>query len=178
MLPIMADWRLNTRESRSSDSLKVLSAGGCSGRKGQVVCLMSCHDLRDFLYRLEELGELQKIAAPVSPLLEIAAITDRVCKGHRTGRCCLQQSTGAGSGWRPIFSARKNESLALGVEQLCLPYCMVRCAAGNLQRRNLCRKACSSAGNIRLAAAAPVMTSVSPPVELINAAEGLAALPV
>jgi len=38
-------------------------------------------DLRDFLELLETEGELARIRTPVSPELEIAEVTDRVCKG-------------------------------------------------------------------------------------------------
>jgi 4-hydroxy-3-polyprenylbenzoate decarboxylase len=37
-------------------------------------------DLRDFITLLEERDELRRIAVPVDPVEEIAAITDRVCK--------------------------------------------------------------------------------------------------
>ena len=43
------------------------------------------HDLRDFLTRLADRGELRRIAAPVDPHLEIAAITDRVVKSAEGG---------------------------------------------------------------------------------------------
>jgi 4-hydroxy-3-polyprenylbenzoate decarboxylase len=43
-------------------------------------------NLRDFVSALDEAGELKRIDAPVSPVLEIAAITDRVSKGEAPGR--------------------------------------------------------------------------------------------
>ena len=42
---------------------------------------MSYRDLRDFLNKLEEAGELQKIVSAVDPYLEISEITNRVSKG-------------------------------------------------------------------------------------------------
>jgi len=42
---------------------------------------MSYKDLRAFLKKLEELGELAKISTPVNPYLEISEITNRVSKG-------------------------------------------------------------------------------------------------
>jgi len=36
----------------------------------------ACHNLRDFLARLDGTGELHTVAVPVDPVLEIAAITD------------------------------------------------------------------------------------------------------
>lgn len=41
---------------------------------------MAYNDLNEFISALEKAGELKRIQAPVSPELEIAEITDRVCK--------------------------------------------------------------------------------------------------
>jgi 4-hydroxy-3-polyprenylbenzoate decarboxylase len=41
---------------------------------------VACQDLREFLHRLDELGELQRVEVAVDPELEIAAITDRASK--------------------------------------------------------------------------------------------------
>ncbi|MCZ6541966.1 MAG: UbiD family decarboxylase, partial [Nitrospinae bacterium] len=41
---------------------------------------MHYESLREFIERLEAEGELVRIAEPVSPILEIAEITDRVSK--------------------------------------------------------------------------------------------------
>jgi 4-hydroxy-3-polyprenylbenzoate decarboxylase len=48
-------------------------------------------DLRQFLTLLENRGELHRITAEVDPQLEIAAITDRVCKGAAGGQALLFQ---------------------------------------------------------------------------------------
>ena len=51
---------------------------------------MAFRDLREFIAKLEEIGELQRITAPVSAELEIAEITDRVCKGPAgQNKACL-----------------------------------------------------------------------------------------
>lgn len=42
---------------------------------------MAFRDLREFISLLEQRGELVRIKASVNPELEIAEITDRVCKG-------------------------------------------------------------------------------------------------
>ena len=47
------------------------------------------NDLRDFVVLLEERDELRRIVPEVDPHLEIAAITDRVCKGGAGGRALL-----------------------------------------------------------------------------------------
>ena len=41
---------------------------------------MGYRNLQAFIARLEQLGELKRVVAPVSPRLEITDITDRVCK--------------------------------------------------------------------------------------------------
>ena len=41
---------------------------------------MQYHDLRDFIGQLESMGELKRVAAPVSPQLEMTEICDRVLK--------------------------------------------------------------------------------------------------
>jgi 4-hydroxy-3-polyprenylbenzoate decarboxylase len=46
-------------------------------------------DLRDFIALLEARGNLSRVSVPVEVQLEIAAITDRVCKGAGGGRALL-----------------------------------------------------------------------------------------
>lgn len=80
---------------------------------------MTCRDLRDFLDLLEIHGELHKVAAEVDPLLEIAAVTARVCKS-RNNRALLFGSV-KGSGFRVVtnfFGSEQRLSLALGVARL------------------------------------------------------------
>lgn len=50
---------------------------------------MACHDLREFLNRLEGLGELQRVEVAVDPELEIAAITARASKLPHGGPALL-----------------------------------------------------------------------------------------
>ncbi|MCZ6540961.1 MAG: UbiD family decarboxylase, partial [Nitrospinae bacterium] len=50
---------------------------------------MNYESLREFIERLEAEGELVRIAEPVSPLLEIAEITDRVSKSPDGGKALL-----------------------------------------------------------------------------------------
>lgn len=50
---------------------------------------MACRDLRDFLARLDALGELQRVDVEVDPDLEIAAITDRHSKAPGGGKALL-----------------------------------------------------------------------------------------
>jgi len=43
---------------------------------------MKYHDLRDFIAQLEKMGELKRVAAPVSPHLEMTEICDRVLRAQ------------------------------------------------------------------------------------------------
>src|SRR5512143_3152381 len=50
---------------------------------------MAYRDLRQFIQRLEQAGELVRVAAPVSAQLEISEIVDRVSKGPAEGNKAL-----------------------------------------------------------------------------------------
>lgn len=74
---------------------------------------------RAFVDQLKACGELHTVAAEVNPELEIAAITDRVCKSPRN-RALLFESV-KGSSFRVatnLFGSERRMSLALGVERL------------------------------------------------------------
>jgi len=43
---------------------------------------MKYHDLRDFIAQLEKMGELKRVAAPISPHLEMTEICDRVLQAQ------------------------------------------------------------------------------------------------
>ncbi len=78
---------------------------------------MPYNDLHDFLYRLERQGELIRVKTTVSPLLEIAEITDRFVKAG--GKAILFESTGTGF---PVvvnlMATERRMCMALGVERL------------------------------------------------------------
>src|SRR5512143_3100685 len=50
---------------------------------------MSHRDLREFVARLEEEGELHRVAVEVDPVLEIAEITNRMSKSPGGGKALL-----------------------------------------------------------------------------------------
>ena len=54
---------------------------------------MSYSDLRDFLAQLEAKGELKRIAAPVSPRLEMTEICDRVLRAGGPALLAQQAAT-------------------------------------------------------------------------------------
>lgn len=139
---------------------------------------MVFHDLREFLGRLEELGELQTIGAPVSPLLEIAAITGRVCKETAVNRALLFAAV-AGSDFRVatnLFGSEKRVAMALGVERLAALTAwfdtLLSASAGDTCLQKLAALPATSAWQ----AAAPLMSS--DPGRLLVFGEGLAALPL
>ena len=141
---------------------------------------MSCHDLREFLGRLEALGELQTIAAPVSPLLEIAAITDRVCKGAGANRALLFAQV-EGSRFRVatnLFGSDRRVAAALGVEQLSALTArfdtLLAASSGMTAAEKLAALPATQAGQ----AAVPVVTSGATAAQFVSCDEGLAALPI
>lgn len=76
-------------------------------------------DLRDFVALLEERDELCRVAAEVDPHLEIAAITDRVCKGEAGRRALLFDRV---RGHRTpvltnLFGSLQRAAWAVGLEQ-------------------------------------------------------------
>lgn len=80
----------------------------------------ACRNLRDFLGRLDRNGELHTVAATVDPVLEIAAITDRVCKDAALNRGLLFTSV-AGSRFSVatnLFGSERRLALSLGLERL------------------------------------------------------------
>lgn len=77
---------------------------------------MGCPDLDSYIARLEQNGDLVRITAPVDPLLEIAAITDQVCKEPGGGRALLFENP-RGSKFplaANLFGSERRVCLALG----------------------------------------------------------------
>ncbi len=78
------------------------------------------NDLRDFLALLERRGVLRRITAEVDPLLEIAAITDRVCKRPGGGPALFFAAV-RGHGvpvLTNLFGSAQRMAWALGTEKL------------------------------------------------------------
>lgn len=87
----------------------------CNGKSS----FMKNLSFRDFIDLLKTCGELHAVAAEVDPELEIAVITDRVCKS-RQNRALLFDSV-KGSSYRVatnLFGSGRRMSLALGIKEL------------------------------------------------------------
>ncbi|WP_295936820.1 menaquinone biosynthesis decarboxylase [uncultured Alistipes sp.] len=75
--------------------------------------------LNDYIARLESEGELVRIKTRVSPVEEIAEITDRVSKTPGGGRALLFENTGTEFPvLTNLFGSVRRMALALGVERL------------------------------------------------------------
>ena len=77
-------------------------------------------DLQHFIALLESEGELARIAVETDPVLEIAAITDRVCKSTGGGKALLfEKPRGARFPVATnLFGSRRRVELALGLDSL------------------------------------------------------------
>ena len=75
--------------------------------------------LNEYIARLEREGELIRIGAPVSPVEEIAEITDRISKTPGGGKALLFENTGtAFPVLTNLFGSERRMALALGVGAL------------------------------------------------------------
>lgn len=81
---------------------------------------MNYESLKEFITRLESEGELVRITEPVSPILEIAEITDRVSKSPDGGKALLFENVENST--MPVlinaFGSWKRIQMALGVSSL------------------------------------------------------------
>jgi 4-hydroxy-3-polyprenylbenzoate decarboxylase len=81
---------------------------------------MNYESLKEFITRLESEGELVRITEPVSPILEIAEITDRVSKSPDGGKALLFENV-EGSAMPVLinaFGSWRRIQMALGVSSL------------------------------------------------------------
>ncbi|MDA8429950.1 MAG: UbiD family decarboxylase [Geobacteraceae bacterium] len=81
---------------------------------------MPINSLREYLTLLDARDELTRVTVETDPVLEIAAITDRVCKRPAGGRALLFENP-RGAGFpvaTNLFGSPSRTCLALGVDQL------------------------------------------------------------
>lgn len=81
---------------------------------------MGYPDLQSFLAGLEETGGLHRVSVEVDPLLEIAAVTDRVCKSPGGGKALLFEKVkdSAIPVVTNLFGSEGRVAQALGVNEL------------------------------------------------------------
>ena len=132
---------------------------------------------RDFIDRLETCGELHPVRAEVDPNLEIAALTDRVCKS-RQNRALLFESV-KGSCFRVatnLFGSERRMGMALGLEKLSALTDRFDRTLDSLQGASAAEKLWSLTAAPAWSAAAPLLCD--PPAELQIAAPDLSVLPI
>src|SRR4030065_983099 len=81
---------------------------------------MAYRDLREFIALLEEKGLLKRIKAEVNPILEIAEITDRICKSPGGGKALFFENV-KGSKYpvvMNIFGSFERMALSLEVSEI------------------------------------------------------------
>jgi 4-hydroxy-3-polyprenylbenzoate decarboxylase len=78
-------------------------------------------DLRAWIKALDKADELKRIREPIDPILEIAEITDRVCKSGKRGPALLFENVKGYPGSRVLmnqFGSERRMKLALDVDSL------------------------------------------------------------
>jgi 4-hydroxy-3-polyprenylbenzoate decarboxylase len=79
---------------------------------------MKYRDLRDFMEQLEKLGELRKLADPVSPKLEMTAIGDKLLRAGGPAVLCTQPAGYKIPCLINLFGTPKRVALGMGAESL------------------------------------------------------------
>jgi 4-hydroxy-3-polyprenylbenzoate decarboxylase len=80
---------------------------------------MPIDDIQKYIQILEKRKELTRITVPVDPLLEIAAITDRICKRSNAPALLFEKPAGSSfSVATNLFGSLHRSALALGLEDL------------------------------------------------------------
>ena len=83
---------------------------------------MKYSDLRDFIAQLERLGELKRVAEPVSPRLEMTAIGDRVLRAGGPALLFEKPQDGTRSYTIPcltnLFGTPKRVALGMGADSV------------------------------------------------------------
>jgi 4-hydroxy-3-polyprenylbenzoate decarboxylase len=139
----------------------------------------ACRNLGEFLARLEAAGELCTVRVPVEPLLEIAAITDRVCKAPALNMGLLFESV-HGSPFpvaTNLFGSGRRLALALGLESLDELSGRFAAILAEQHGRGSLARLDSLAGSSRWRGMAPLLAA-APPVELGEQRVDLGVLPV
>jgi len=140
----------------------------------------ACHSLREFLALLAEEGELRRIAVAVNPELELAAITDRVCRNPLENRALLFEAV-TGSRFRVatnLFGSAYRLALALGRGELSELTGWFDTILAGLPGATAGERLVSLAASRLWRNAAPRLTTVAPPLHLREGVVDLGLLPV
>lgn len=100
---------------------------------------MPLNNLHEFIRLIESSGELSRVLVPTDPLLEIAAITNRICKGENGGKALLFGQP-LGSTFpvaTNLFGSEKRICLALGITDLDELTLRLRNLLGGIQELDL-----------------------------------------
>ncbi|HEX2013305.1 MAG TPA: UbiD family decarboxylase [Roseateles sp.] len=79
---------------------------------------MKYRDLRDFLHNLEGMGELRRIVEPVSPLLEVTALSDRVLRAGGPALLIEKPTGHAMPALTNLFGTTRRVALGMGAQSL------------------------------------------------------------
>ncbi len=83
---------------------------------------MKYNDLRDFVQQLDALGELKRVSIPVSPMLEMTEISDRVLRAHGPALLFEQPRAADGAFTMPVltnlFGTPRRVALGMGAESV------------------------------------------------------------
>ncbi|MDN3544695.1 MAG: 4-hydroxy-3-polyprenylbenzoate decarboxylase [Roseateles asaccharophilus] len=79
---------------------------------------MKYRDLRDFLHGLEGLGELRRIATPVSPVLEMTALSDRVLRAGGPALLFEKPGIHPTPALTNLFGTTRRVALGMGAQNL------------------------------------------------------------
>lgn len=138
------------------------------------------HSLRGFLALLAEEGELRRLAAAVNPELELAAITDRVCKSPLENRALLFEAV-TGSRFRVatnLFGSAHRLALALGRGDLSELTGWLDTILAGLPGATAHERLASLAASRLWRNAAPQLMTAAPPLHLQDGVVDLGLLPV
>jgi 4-hydroxy-3-polyprenylbenzoate decarboxylase len=141
---------------------------------------MICRDLRDMLQLFEEEGELHSVRAVVNPVLEIAALTNRVCKSENISKALLFEDV-HGSSFRVatnLFGSARRMALSLGITQLSDLTCRFDETLGNLPGKSSCDKISILTESELWKRAQAEICGESPPECLLEAAPDLDPFPL
>src|SRR5262245_35113214 len=83
---------------------------------------MKYADLREFLDKLDQLGELRRVAEPVSARLEMTALAD-ITLQHGGPALLFEKPTGSGGGYKipaltNLFGTARRVALGMGAEDV------------------------------------------------------------